>query len=199
MVDIISMSFGYLTEPPVLKLAIEDAIRDRRNGHLHPNLIMLAAASNEGGLSPELAPACWPEIVSVRGTTSRGTFPEEYNPSESNSLAPHFGTLAQGVPCGYGFRQGTSFAAPIMAATAGLVQLYVSFLIDKERESGNLERADLYTRAYETEGMRQILAAFTAKWSSGDGTRAVKPQLWNSLKDWDCTIRHALVQMKTPG
>ncbi|RBR16054.1 hypothetical protein FVER53590_29600 [Fusarium verticillioides] len=199
MVDIISMSFGYITEPPVIKVAIENAIRDRRNGHLHPKFVILAATSNEGGLSPELAPACWPEVVSVRETTSRDTFPEEYNPSESNSLAPHFGTLAHGVPCGYGFRQGTSFAAPIMAATAGLVQLYVSFLIDKEMEFGNLDGADLYSRAYETEGMRQILAAFTAKWSSGDGTRAVKPQLGNSLKDWEGTIWHALAQMKTPG
>ncbi|KAF5571055.1 hypothetical protein FPHYL_714 [Fusarium phyllophilum] len=168
MVDIISMSFGYDQEPVVLKVAIEDAIRDRRNGLLHPKLIMLAAASNEGGLSPELAPACWPEVISVRGTTSRGKFPEEYNPIESKSLHPHFGTLAQGVPCGYGFRRGTSFAAPIMAATAGLVQLYVSFLIDKEMESGDPEIADLYSRVYETEGMRQILATFTAKGSSGD-------------------------------
>ncbi|PNP58218.1 hypothetical protein FNYG_15136 [Fusarium nygamai] len=199
MVDIISMSFGYITEPPVLKVATENAIRDRRNGHLHPKLIMLAAASNEGGLSPELAPACWPEVVSVRGTTSRGTFPKEYNPFESKSLPPHFGTLAQGVPCGYGFRRGTSFAAPIMAATAGLVQLFVSFLIDKEMESRNLEKADLYSRAYETEGMRQILATFTANRSSGDGTRAVKPQLWSSLKDWEGTIWHALAQMKTPS
>ncbi|KAF5621679.1 ankyrin unc44 [Fusarium sp. NRRL 25303] len=199
MVDIISMSFGYITEPAVLKVSIEDAIRDRRNGHLHPKLIMLAAASNEGGLSPELAPACWPEVISVRGTTSRGKFLEEYNPHESKSLPPHFGTLAQGVPCGYGFWQGTSFAAPIMAATAGLVQLYVSFLIDKEIESGNSERADLYSRVYETDGMRQILATFTASGSGGDVTRAVKPQLWSSLENWEGTIWHALAQMKTRG
>ncbi|KAF4445221.1 ankyrin unc44 [Fusarium acutatum] len=199
MVDIISMSFGYITEPAVLKVAIEDAIRDRRNGLLHPKLIMLAAASNEGGLSPELAPACWPEVISVRGTTSGRKFPEEYNPVKSKSLAPHFGTLAQGVPCGYGFRWGTSFAAPIMAATAGLVQLYVSFLIDKEMESGNFERANLYSRVYETEGMHQILATFTAPGSGGDSTRAVKPQSWISLQNWDGTVLHALAQMKTPG
>ncbi|KAF5644917.1 ankyrin unc44 [Fusarium sp. NRRL 52700] len=199
MVDIISMSFGYITEPTVLKVAIEDAIRDRRNGLLHPKLIMLAAASNEGGLSPELAPACWPEVISVRGTTSPGKFPKKYNPNESNSLPPHFGTLAQGVPCGYGFRWGTSFAAPIMAATAGLVQLYVSCLIDEEVKCGNLYKANLYSRVYETEGMRQVLAAFTAKGSGGDGTRAVKPQLWSSVQDWEGTIWYALTQMKTPG
>ncbi|KAF5241189.1 hypothetical protein FANTH_9185 [Fusarium anthophilum] len=199
MVDIISMSFGYITEPIILKVAIEDAIRDRRNGLLHPKLIMLAAASNDGGLSPELAPACWPEVIAVRGTTSRGHFPVEYNPNESKSLPPHFGTIAQGVPCGYGFRWGTSFAAPILAATAGLVQLFVSCLIHEEVKLGNIDRANLYSRVYETEGMRQILAAFTAKGSGGDGTRAVKPQSWGSLQNWEGTIWHALAQMKTPG
>ncbi|KAF5966102.1 hypothetical protein FBULB1_11848 [Fusarium bulbicola] len=199
MVDIISMSFGYITEPTILKVAIEDAIRDRRNGVLHPKLIMLAAASNDGGLSPELAPACWPEVIAVRGTTSRGQFPVEYNPNESKSLPPHFGTIAQGVPCGYGFRWGTSFAAPIMAATAGLVQLFVSCLIGEEVKRGNTDRANLYSRVYETEGMRQILAAFTAKGSGGDNTRAVKPQSWGSLQNWEGTIWHALAQMKTPG
>ncbi|KAF5611927.1 serine protease [Fusarium subglutinans] len=198
MVDIISMSFGYITEPTVLRVAIEDAIKDRRNGLLHPKLIMLAAASNDGGLSPELAPACWPEVISVRGTTSQGEFPKEYNPNESKSFPPHFGTLAQGVPCGYGFRWGTSFAAPIMAATAGLIQLYVSYLIAEEVKCGNLYKVNLYSRAYETEGMRQILAAFTAK--SSDVTRAVQPPpLRSSLQDWEGTIWYALAQMKTPG
>ncbi|KAF4494151.1 ankyrin unc44 [Fusarium agapanthi] len=190
MVDIISMSFGYIKKPAVLKVAIEDAVR--RNGLDPPKLIMLAAASNEGGLTPELAPACWPEVISVRGTTSGGKFPEEYNPKESKSLPPYFGTLAQGVPCGYGFRWGTSFAAPIMAATAGLVQLYVSYLIADEVKSGNLYKANLFSRVYETEGMRQILAAFTAKSSGGDVTRAVQPQVWSSLQDWEGTIWHAL-------
>ncbi|KAF4957449.1 hypothetical protein FGADI_3085 [Fusarium gaditjirri] len=199
MVDIISMSFGYITEPAVLQMSIQDAVRDKRNGLLQPKLIMLAASSNEGGLSPELAPACWPEVISVRGTTSRGTFLEEYNPKESQSLAPHFGTLAQGLPCGYGFRRGTSFAAPIMAATAGLILLYVSSLIEKEAESGNLDRANLYSRVYETEGMRQILATFIVLGLGGNGTRAVKPQMWSSLQNWEGTIWHALAQMKTPG
>ncbi|KAF5673259.1 ankyrin unc44 [Fusarium denticulatum] len=195
MVDIISMSFGYITDPSILKVTIEDAAR--RNGLDPPKLIMLAAASNEGGLSPELAPACWPEVISVRGTTSGGTFPLEYNPKQSKSLPPYFGTLAQGVPCGYGFRWGTSFAAPIMAATAGLVQLYVSCLIAEEVKSGNLYKANLFSRVYETEGMRQILAAFTAKSSDGDATRAVQPQVWSSLQDWEGTIWYALAQMKT--
>ncbi|SCV50654.1 related to acyl-CoA thiolesterase [Fusarium fujikuroi] len=90
-------------------------------------------------------------------------------------------------------------AAPIIAATAGLAQLYVSFLIDKEMRSGNFDKASLYSRVYETGAMRQILATFTASGPGGDVTRAVKPQLWSSPENWEGTIWHALAQMKRPG
>lgn len=52
-------------------------------------------------------------------------------------------------------------------------------------------------RRYLYKATRQILATFTASGPGGDVTRAVKPQLWSSPENWEGTIWHALVQMKT--
>ncbi|KAI8281719.1 putative subtilisin [Colletotrichum sp. SAR 10_98] len=78
-VDIISMSFGFPNEVPVITAAIRKVTLDR-NGRL----MFFAAASNAGGNGKEMFPANLDEVFSIRETNSRGAFSDTNPPVNPN-------------------------------------------------------------------------------------------------------------------
>ncbi|KAH0426440.1 hypothetical protein CcaCcLH18_10325 [Colletotrichum camelliae] len=118
-VDIISMSFGFPSEVPVITAAIRKAILDR-NG----SLIFFAAASNAGGNGKEMFPANLDEVFSIRETNSRGAFSDTNPPVNPNGPIV-FGTLGRDVPAaslstarGEVPKSGSSVATAVAAGIA---------------------------------------------------------------------------------
>ncbi|KAE8441485.1 hypothetical protein EG329_004909 [Mollisiaceae sp. DMI_Dod_QoI] len=126
-VDIVSMSFGFSDEVPL----IQDAITNAENIKKH-KILFFAAANNDGLNQKEMFPAFSESVISVRGTTHDGSFVQQYNPetwSHKDGMKL-YGTISQNVPCdwtaGQLTKSGCSVATPIMAAIAALIIWYVS-------------------------------------------------------------------------
>jgi hypothetical protein len=152
-IDVVSMSFGSSQKSDV----IVRAIRSSRE------MLLFAAANNEGLNEAEMFPASSEAVISVRGTDHDGLFLQPYNPSpRQHKAAPHFGTLASAVPCVYPepnrlIKSGCSVATPIMAAMAATIIRYV------DRESV-LHRYHDHVRT--SQGMLAIFRAMTEEQKS---------------------------------
>ncbi|KAF4625406.1 hypothetical protein G7Y89_g12760 [Cudoniella acicularis] len=127
-VDIISMSFGFERSVDIIDKAIRFA-DDRK-------VIMLAAASNQGGNSTIAWPARLPQVICIHATDSFGNRCD-FTPTESPG-GDNFATLGQAVKScwpphlGQGDetrKSGTSTATPIAAGIAALVLQYVKIAL----------------------------------------------------------------------
>jgi len=106
-------------------LSIKDAILEAektKNGK-----ILFFAASNNVGLNmPEMFPAFFESVISVRGTRYDGSFHPKYDPARwAHKEGTNYGTLGENVPCGWTpgclVKSGCSVATPIMVAIAATV------------------------------------------------------------------------------
>ncbi|KAF4448159.1 hypothetical protein F53441_8394 [Fusarium austroafricanum] len=128
--DIISMSFGFDEEPPfegdrVISNAISNALASRRQ-----QILFFAAAANEGANQSEMFPASHPQVMSIRGTDTKGWLERFSPPPGDNGTC--FMTLGKDVP-GASLSQdgsteicqsGTSTSTPIAAGIAAMVLSY---------------------------------------------------------------------------
>ena len=125
------MSFGFPHRVPGY-VDLEQAIRDAE----HANILIFAAASNDGGNAKRAYPARDDKVICVHSSDGQGNpsgFNPTYVPNQDN-----FSTLGEAVrsswpvelcdldkdPEAMIYKSGTSFATPIAAATAAFLLLY---------------------------------------------------------------------------
>jgi subtilisin family serine protease len=135
---VINLSFGGVQQDPFLQGAVLTAV--------HNGCLVVAAAGNDGELgSPAAYPAAWPHVFTV------GASDEHDQVTSFSTAGRDLDVVAPGVditgavpltrdPSGYETDDGTSFAAPIVAAAAAWVwtmrpTLSVSQLEDVLRHS----------------------------------------------------------------
>jgi subtilisin family serine protease len=124
-VDIITISFGFSEEVPVIRSALKNA--ERRD------VILFAAANNEGGNRDIAWPARMSEVICIHSTDGRGN-PSPFTPTALTD-SNNFSILGQAVqsywppdlkePGNMIRKSGTSTATPIAAGIAAVVLGYI--------------------------------------------------------------------------
>jgi hypothetical protein len=110
--DIISISFGLEEENDLIDAALDNAISAGK--------LIIAAASNNGGLSGRSRPACREDVICIHATDGKGN-KGSMNPSPLPKK-DNFATLGVAVPSRWKgkevWKSGTSFAVPIAVGFA---------------------------------------------------------------------------------
>jgi hypothetical protein len=140
-VDVISMSFGYRKDKPVIKNAILRGVISRSE-----EILYFAAAANFGVREPEMFPARFGSVISLRGSNANGFFPD-FNPPPRENEAIVYGTLGVEVP-GASIRpdgkqepkSGSSIATAVAAGIAAVLLEYVTRKTQKSDDSEILRK-----------------------------------------------------------
>ncbi len=135
-VDIVNMSFGDGVDSPMFRDAVAFAAA--------MNVVMIASSGNSGAISRQY-PAGYDDVIAVGSTNSddrRSPF------SSTGSLvaltAPGEGIITTGVNSRYRRVNGTSFAAPYVAAAAALLrERYPAMTSDEVRATLQVSSLDL--------------------------------------------------------
>ncbi|KAF6813980.1 putative subtilisin [Colletotrichum musicola] len=140
--DIVSMSFGFKDEVPVITQAITKAMLER-----HGKIIFLAATSNSGGNRREMFPANLDSVISIRETNTLGAFSDTNPPVDPDGPAV-LGTLGRDVPSawlssaeGEVAKSGSSVATAVSAGIAAMIMTIMSICCDRGEPSIGLPRA----------------------------------------------------------
>ncbi len=114
-VDVINMSFGTTEMIDVLRLAIEDAARK--------NIVMVAAAGNEGSIIPYY-PAAHRDVIAVAAVDTLELLANFSNYGDYIDLVAPGVNLYSSLAGEYdwGTWSGTSFSAPIVSGTAAMIK-----------------------------------------------------------------------------
>jgi subtilisin family serine protease len=176
-VDIISMSFGFRTNPGKIGEAIQYA--------QSKNTLVFAAAGNSGSLEEVRYPARHPMALCVHAATGHGnTF--EGNPTKRGDTSNFalLGVAVRGkVPSDPNekLRSGTSQAT---AVAAGVAALILQIMRDHEKETGHLVSHHAYTDAMiqlrQIHGMREVFKSMCNRDKRGEYD-IVEP--WRLLQD----------------
>ena len=161
-VDIVSMSLGF-----------DRTLESVETEITQPSAMLFFAAANNDGLnSPELFPANFDRVISVRGTSPNGAFNPQYNPSTPfYKRECCYGTLATDVSCGGPddtrlVKSGCSVATPIMVAIAAALLLFVDGAYELQectyrsriRKPGEIQRVFQAMTQDQQQGERRYLA-----------------------------------------
>ncbi|MCJ1249359.1 hypothetical protein MMC30_006582 [Trapelia coarctata] len=147
-VDIIMMSFGWHRYHPCVEQAIDHASSRQ--------VIICAAASNNGANRTVAFPANYPPVICVHSANGWGRISHFTAPPLS--IGPNFAVVGEAVSSTwpgeeYGKRRwGTSTATPIMAAIVALVLEFINQKPVKTSHDGRLKTAL---------GMKQVLLAMS--------------------------------------
>ncbi|KAK0653527.1 Cell wall-associated protease [Lasiodiplodia hormozganensis] len=119
-VDIINMSIGSYSDEGVISAAIKHAYA--------ANVLMFAAARNDGGNFGVAFPARHKDVICISSTDGYGT-PSSFNPPVFDP-SDNFATIGEALPFpsfkGYPVSMsGTSYATPVAVSIASLVLAYV--------------------------------------------------------------------------
>ncbi|KFY79163.1 hypothetical protein V499_01822 [Pseudogymnoascus sp. VKM F-103] len=136
-VDIISMSFGYRKDNPEIKKAILGGVLSRSE-----KILYFAAAANFGVREPEMFPARFASVISLRGSNANGFFPD-FNPPPREDEAIVYGTLGVDVPGASISRDGQqepkSGSSIATAVGAGMAAVLLEYATWKKQEGGDSE------------------------------------------------------------
>jgi subtilisin family serine protease len=163
-VDIITMSFGFSEEVPVIRSALKNAERE--------GVILFAAAHNEGGNRDIAWPARMSEVICIHATDGRGN-PSPFTPTALTD-SNNFSILGQAVksywppglkePGNMIRKSGTSTATPIAAGIAAVVLGYTrtrSALLRSNEPSEDEEDITAVLRS--ASGIRAVFRLMTRK------------------------------------
>ncbi|KAK4195218.1 subtilisin-like protein [Triangularia verruculosa] len=118
---IISMSFGFEDDHDPIDAAVDKAIQAGK--------LIIAAASNGGGLSRRTRPARSEDVICIHATDGKGN-KGGMNPSPLPK-GDNFATLGVAVPCRWKGndvpKSGTSFAVPIAAGFAACIMEFAKY------------------------------------------------------------------------
>ena len=139
--DIISTSFGYKKDKPKIKKAILGSVLSRSE-----KILYFAAAANFGVREPEMFPARFASVISMRGSNANGFFPD-FNPPPREDEAIVYGTLGVDVP-GASIRpdgkqvpkSGSSIATAVAAGMAAVLLEYATWKMQEGGDSGILRK-----------------------------------------------------------
>ncbi|KAL8902272.1 MAG: hypothetical protein Q9207_004808 [Kuettlingeria erythrocarpa] len=132
-VAIITMSFGWPEKHAVVADAIDHATRG--------NVLICAAASNDGANAGVAFPANFPPVICIHSTNEHGK-PSKFTPAPL-PFAPNFAVLGENVEAAWPGRakghsqSGTSTATPILAAVMALI---LEFVDQKPRKTAEEKR-----------------------------------------------------------
>jgi hypothetical protein len=136
-VDIISMSFGYRKDKPEIKNAILSGVLSRRE-----EILYFAAAANFGVREPEMFPARFGHVISMRGSNANGFFPD-FNPPPREDEAIVYGTLGVEVPGASirpdGRQEPRSGSSIATAVAAGMAAVLLEYATWKKQQGGDPE------------------------------------------------------------
>ncbi|KAK8127336.1 hypothetical protein PG984_008444 [Apiospora sp. TS-2023a] len=170
-VDLISISFGYTDDHPLISDAISTATTRR-----HQKLVFFAAAANSGANQEEMFPARHPFVISMRATSSIGT-PANFNPSLTDGARYAFATLGIDVPSEPPdardkptIRSGSSIATAVSVGIAGMLLSYVDR--QSARDSYDRVREAIHTQR----GMVAILEEFATTPSNCPDIHYINPR-----------------------
>lgn len=167
---IISMSFGFEEEDDLIDIALDKAIRAGK--------LIIAAASNNGGLTGRARPARQDGVICIHATDGKGN-KGGMNPSPMAN-EDNFATLGVAVPLTWKgkpvWKSGTSFAVPIAAGFAADVLEFAKYRCTNLR-SRKLEIL------HRKQGMQAI---FRRMAEERDGYDFIHPgRLWEDGEDID--------------
>ncbi|GDY33452.1 type VII secretion-associated serine protease mycosin [Gandjariella thermophila] len=113
--NVINISIGTTTPDPIIRSAVNYA--------LGKGSIIVAAAGNSGDQgNPPTYPASFPGVVSVTAVDTSGRFwPRSESGPQTTLAAPGVDIFSANDHGGYLYGDGTSYAAPYVAATAALI------------------------------------------------------------------------------
>ncbi|RBR10309.1 hypothetical protein FVER53590_11628 [Fusarium verticillioides] len=172
--DIVSMSFGFDTEPS-WKDEMDNAIRSAYQS----NKLLFAAASNYGANKRRTYPANATTVFCIHATDGNGN-KSGMDPIPLNNCA-NFTTLGVAVPCGHSngsesFLSGSSYSTPIAAGIA-------ANLLDQGRvlQRDGILNAEECNRLHGYDGMKRVFELMACK---TDGYDYLAPwNLWHDQTD----------------
>jgi hypothetical protein len=181
-VDIITMSFGFRARVSIIDQAIKYSFSK--------DVIMFAAASNDGGNEDIAFPALAHEMVIGINSTNAWGDKSNFTPNIL-SRSENFSILGEAVESswpkhlGQGPRQwrsGTSYATPIAAGTAATMLFYARMKI---------QRQELVTELRTCAGMKKMLLSMA---EMRDGYNYLRPWLlWR--KDDEKIVAHIITAL----
>lgn len=165
------MSFGYRKDKPEIKKAILGGILSRSE-----EILYFAAAANFGVREPEMFPARFPSVISMRGSNANGYFPD-FNPPPRANEAIVYGTLGVDVP-GASIRpdgkpelkSGSSIATAVAAGMAAVLLEYATW---KTHSSGDLE---ILRKLKTQQGMQAMFSSLAVRSLHNEGHLCVSLQ-----------------------
>lgn len=111
--QVINMSFGSLTESPVVRSAVDYAVR---------NDVILTASAGNGNTSDPQYPAAYVNVITAAATNLNDVKAPFSNYGTPVNIDAPGVNIISAVPGNlYGIVSGTSFSAPIVAGTAALI------------------------------------------------------------------------------
>ena len=152
------MSFGYRQENPEIKKAILNGVVSRSE-----KILYFAAAANFGAREPEMFPARFAHVISLRGSNANGFFPD-FNPPPREDEAIVYGTLGVDVP-GASIRpdgkqelkSGSSIATAVAAGMAAVLLEYATW---KKKEGGD---SDILRKLRTRQGMLAMFRSLAVR------------------------------------
>jgi len=189
------MSFGFETRHQ----AIHDAIELARSH----NIIMLAAAANDGARRKAAWPATHESVIGVHSANGDGRS-SDFTPSTNPKLEDNFATLGEAIDApwvcyqiipeskrSHGTkmrRSGTSYATPVLASIVAAVLYYVRLKLPKDEITARARTRAGMLSILRLEGMCDLKKspgyAFVTPWTFWERTEThVREQLLDALRN----------------
>ncbi|EHK42543.1 hypothetical protein TRIATDRAFT_319946 [Trichoderma atroviride IMI 206040] len=193
-VDVISMSFGFPSREVDGYELLEQSIKRASN----QNVLLFAAASNNGANTKRAYPARHPDIICIHSTKANGA-PSDFNPLPL--LGDNFATIGEAVesawPVGLCDRKrnvnctasksGTSFATPIASGiAAALLQYARAKLHPKEAQQlkqSQFMKAVLKAVSIRSQGYDYIAPSLHPDSPFGKGENSLNSRIRDAMKD----------------